>query len=125
MFHFAVESFIVSRVQYPTHPLPYTPSQHHSTGVLNGWWRRQRYDHAGQPVFKASGHFLYFRPALTTDAEPQKDPISRSSGASGLSAAEPAHENEIADGGGGDGGDMGGRWVIDKAIRVGGVPVSA
>ena len=93
--------------------------------MLNGWWRRQRYDHAGQPVFKASGHFLYFRPALTTDAEPQKDPISRSSGASGLSAAEPAHENEIADGGGGDGGDMGGRWVIDKAIRVGGVPVSA
>ena len=102
-------------------PPPFSQLQKHSSGVLNGWWRRQRFDHAGKPVFKASGHYLYFRP--DSDVAPSEEQFSTPlppvpSGVS-LSAVEPnrlpAASSEVS----------AGRWVIDKTIRVGGVPVSA
>ena len=71
---------------------------------LNGWWRRCAFDHGGQAVFTSAGRFLYFRPRLSNGAQ---------------------EGSNLGGGGGGGGAWVQGRWVIDDAVRVVGLPYSA
>jgi hypothetical protein len=78
--------------------------QNHSYGSINGLWIRQPFDHAGRPVFSASGKYIYFRPARP------KQQVQESAAASADEKLIHYFSSNC--------------WVMDNSIRCIGVPMS-